>query len=283
MTIADALREAAARLEAVSDTARLDAELLMAEAAGASRSDLLLRRMDDAVPVGFEGLVERRLRHEPVAQILGRKEFYGHEFRVGREVLTPRADSETLIEAALEVVPWPERVLDLGTGSGALLLTVLAERPEAEGLGIDASDAALGIARANAGDLGLTTRAEMLHRDWNAADWSAGLGRFDLIIANPPYVEDSADLAPSVRDYEPVEALFAGSEGLDAYRVLIPQLSALLAPEGVALVEIGPTQAEAVTQIAEAEGFSSELRRDLANRPRALILRIRLGKGPRSG
>ncbi len=282
MTVAETLREAAARLDQVSDTAGLDAELLMAEALGATRSDLLLRRMSDLVPAEFEALVERRLKHEPVAQILGRKEFYGREFRVGRAVLTPRADSETIVQAALEVVT-PRRILDLGTGSGALLLTLLAECPRAQGIGTDASAAALEVASANAEALGLAQRAQMLERDWNQPGWSENLGRFDLIIANPPYVEESADLAPSVRDYEPGEALFAGPEGLDAYRALIPQLSALLAPEGVAVLEIGATQAEQVAQLAGDAGFSSELRRDLANRPRALILRIRLGNGPQSG
>jgi release factor glutamine methyltransferase len=218
-----------------------------------------------------------------VAQILGRKEFYGREFRVGRAVLTPRADSETIVEAALEVAPSPKRILDLGAGSGALLLTLLAERTEAEGIGIEASSAALEVAKVNTEELGLAGRAKMLGRDWNAPGWSDGLGHFDLVVANPPYVEDSADLAPSVRNYEPAEALYAGAEGLDVYRVLIPQLSALLAPEGAAVFEIGPTQAENVAQIADDAGFSSELRRDLANRPRALILRIRLGNGPQSG
>lgn len=283
MIVSEALREAAARLEAVSDTGRLDAELLMAEALGVTRSDLLLRRMGDETPEGFEGLVERRLQHEPVAQILGRKEFYGREFRVGRAVLTPRADSETIVQAALEVAAAPGRLLDLGTGSGALLLTLLAECPQAVGVGIDASAAALEVASANAEALGLAGRARMLCRDWDEPGWGDDLGRFDLVVANPPYVEESADLAPSVRDYEPAEALYAGPEGLDAYRTLIPQLSALLAPEGAAVFEIGPTQAENVAQIAAAAGFFSELRRDLANRPRALILRLRLGKEPESG
>ena len=283
MIVSEALREAAARLEAVSDTGRLDAELLMAEALGVTRSDLLLRRMGDETPEGFEGLVERRLQHEPVAQILGRKEFYGREFRVGRAVLIPRADSETIVQAALEVAAAPGRLLDLGTGSGALLLTLLAECPQAVGVGIDASAAALEVASANAEALGLAGRARMLCRDWDEPGWGDDLGRFDLVVANPPYVEESADLAPSVRDYEPAEALYAGPEGLDAYRTLIPQLSALLAPEGAAVFEIGPTQAENVAQIAAAAGFFSELRRDLANRPRALILRLRLGKEPESG
>lgn len=283
MTVAEALREAARRLGEVSDTARLDAELLMAEALGISRSDLLLRRMADETPDGFEPLVARRLRHEPVAQILGRKEFYGREFRVGRAVLTPRADSETIIEAALEAVAAPECILDLGTGSGALLLTLLAENPGAEGVGIDASAAALEVASANAKALDLAGRTRMLRRDWNEPGWQNDLGQFDLIVANPPYVEETAELAASVRDYEPAEALYAGPEGLDDYRVLIPQLPTLLASDGAVVLEIGPTQADAVAEIAANVGFSSELRRDLANRPRALILRLRLGKEPESG
>jgi release factor glutamine methyltransferase len=283
MTVAEALREAAARLGEVSDTARLDAELLMAEALGVSRSDLLLRRLGEEVPDTVAARVALRLKHEPVAQIHGRKEFYGREFRVGRAVLTPRADSETIVQAALESAPSLGRILDLGTGSGALLLTLLAERPQAEGIGIDASAAALEVASANAAALGLAGRARMLRRDWNEHGWRDDLGRFDLIVANPPYVEEAAELAPSVRDYEPAGALFAGPEGLDAYRALIPQLSALLAPEGVAVLEIGPTQAGAIARLAIAAGFSSELRHDLANRPRALILRLRLGKEPQSG
>jgi len=283
MTIAEALREAAVRLSEVSDTARLDAELLMAEALGVSRSDVLLRRMADPSPDSFAGLVDRRLQHEPVAQILGRKEFYGREFHVGRAVLTPRPDSETIVNAALEAVPMPRCVLDLGTGSGALLLTLLAERPQAEGIGIDASTPALEVASRNAETLGLEERSRLLRRDWNEAGWNDDLGDFDLIVSNPPYVEDSAGLAPSVHNYEPAEALYAGPEGLDAYRALIPQLSSLLVPKGAVVLEIGATQADAVMQLAATHGFTTTLRRDLANRPRALILRLRLGKELQSG
>ena len=275
-TVAEALREAAGRLEAVSDTARLDAELLMAEVLGVSRSELLLRHMGDPVPDLFDALVNRRLAHEPVAQILGRKEFYGRDFRVCRDVLTPRADSETTVAAALEVLPLDGRVLDCGTGSGALLLTLLAERPEASGIGIDRSPAALAVAQDNAERLGLADRAEMRLIDWRERRWQEGLGSFDLIIANPPYVESAADLDPSVRDYEPAIALYAGPEGLDDYRVLIPQLPSLLRPGGVAVLEIGARQADAVGGIAREAGFRSELRHDLGGRPRALILRLGL-------
>jgi release factor glutamine methyltransferase len=278
LTVAEALREAAQRIDPISDTARLDAELLMAHVLGVSRSDLLLRHMARPAPEAFAALISRRERHEPVAYILRRQEFYGREFIVGPAVLIPRADSETIIAAALEVCPSPSRVLDLGVGSGALLLTLLAESPQAEGVGIDRSSAALEVASANAARLGLGTRAHLLGGDWRQREWASGLSRFDLVLANPPYVEEGADLSPSVRDWEPAEALFAGPEGLDDYRVLIRQLPALLADRGVAIFEIGATQAEAVAAVAAESGFSSELRRDLAGRPRALILRLTLGK-----
>ncbi len=273
MTVAEALREAARRLEAVSDTARLDAELLMAEALGVSRSELLLRRAGDAEPDAFRTLVTRRLAHEPVAQILGRKEFYGREFRVGSAVLTPRADSETTLTAALDACPGARRILDCGAGSGALLLTLLAELPGATGIGVDRSEAALAVAADNAARLGVADRAEMRLADWRAPRWSESLGRFDCVIANPPYVETGAELSPSVRDYEPAGALYAGPEGLDDYRILVPQLPGLLAPGGVAVLEIGASQADSVARIAAAAGFTSELRRDLGGRSRALILR----------
>jgi release factor glutamine methyltransferase len=272
-TVAEALREAARRLETVSDTERLDAELLMAEALGVSRSELLLRHLDDPEPDVFAGLIARRLTHEPVAQILGRKEFYSREFRVCRDVLTPRADSETTVAAALEACPPDARILDCGTGSGALLLTLLAERPGASGIGIDRSEAALAVAADNAARLGLADRAEMRLADWHKPHWSDRLGRFDCVIANPPYVEAGADLDPSVRDFEPAGALFAGPDGLYDYRVLVPQLAGLLEPRGAAVLEIGASQASAVAEIAAETGFRSDLRSDLGGRARALVLR----------
>ncbi len=275
MSIAQALREAAAVLAATSDTARLDAELLMAEALGVSRTELLLHRTRDPVPPGFAALVIRRTAHEPVAYILGRQEFRGLDLIVNSDVLIPRGDSETLVEAALGVCPAPRRVLDCGTGSAALLLAVLAETTApagSEGVGIDRSLGALAVAAANAARTGLADRVRLLHRDWNVAGWADDLGWFDLILANPPYVETGALLDPAVRAHEPAGALFAGADGLDAYRVLIPQLPRLLAPGGVAAIEIGHTQADAVTALAEAAGFTATLHRDLAGRPRALIL-----------
>ena len=200
MNIADAIRAATDRLSQSSDTARLDAELLMAHALGTGRSEMLLRSMSDSVPASFDGLILRRLSREPVAYILGEAEFYGRSFIVNPGVLIPRSDSESVVDAALERAPNEGRVLDLGTGSGALLLTILAERPALNGIGIDASLAALPVAAANAARLGLAQRARMLRGDWREQDWADELGEFDLIIANPPYVETSAALDPDVRD-----------------------------------------------------------------------------------
>ena len=275
MTIAQALRQAAAAIEATSDTPRLDAELLMAEALGVSRSDLLLRHMGDAVPQGFTPLLERRLEHEPVAYILGHQEFYGLDLEVTPAVLIPRADSETLIEAARTAFGerMPQTILDLGTGSGALLLAALSLWPTAEGLGIDRSMEALLVARRNAGRHARPPiAARFIQRDWTKPAWRAQIGPFDLIFANPPYVEVGATLSPSVRDHEPAGALFAGPDGLDDYRILIPELPALLAAHGIALLEIGATQAEAVAATAAQAGFSAKLHRDLGGRPRALEL-----------
>ena len=273
MTVAEALRAAAERLAATSDTARLDAELLMEHALGASRSDLLLRHMRDGVPDGFAGLVERRAAREPVAHILGEQEFYGLTFRVTPATLIPRGDSETIVSAALECASDAQRVLDMGTGSGALLLAFLSECRGAEGMGIDASADALAVAEVNAERLGLRAHASFRHASWHGAGWAAGLGRFDLVLCNPPYVELDAALDPDVRRFEPASALFAGPEGLDDYRAIIPQLGRLLSPGGTAVLEIGASQDRAVAGLAEAAGFAVTLHRDLAGRPRALVLR----------
>ena len=272
MAIAESLRAAAAALSQASDTARLDAELLMAHALGVTRSELILRHMAEPVPAQFAALLARRLTHEPIAYILGSQPFFGLEFLVTPDVLIPRGDSEVLVEAALKARPDAAHVLDCGTGSGALLLAVLSQRPEAQGVGIDRSHAALEVAAANAARLGLAPRARMVHADWEQAGWTRDLGPFDLVLANPPYVEDCAELDASVRGHEPAGALFAGPEGLDAYRILIPQLPLLLAPRGVVLAEIGAGQADAVSAIAQAAGFAVRLHRDMAQRPRVLEL-----------
>jgi len=312
MTVAEALRAAAQGLADVSDTARLDAELLMSHALGTTRSELLLRHVGDPAPTAFDGLVERRQRHEPVAYIVGKQEFFGREFLVTPDVLIPRSDSETVIEAARAAFAdrAPQRILDLGVGSGALLLTAMCLWPEAEGMGVDRDPNALTVALRNAEHLGVNARpsreevdafleksgiapgqgsfgymgrARFNCGDWHKSGWRKYLDQFDLILANPPYVETGAELSPSVRDYEPAGALFAGDDGLDDYRVLIPQLPALLATNGIAVVEIGAAQADAVTAIAELTGFSAELHKDLAARPRALVLRLGLGKSQSAG
>ena len=264
MTIAQALREATAMLAATSPTARLDAEVLMAHALGVDRSDLLLRHQRDPVPGGFAALVARRGAHEPVAYITGRQEFFSLPLRVSPAVLIPRGDSEVLVEAALAARPGARRVLDCGTGSGALLLAALAHLPGASGIGIDRSARALAIAAGNAVTLGLGGRSAFVQRDWTRPDWATGLGRFDLVLANPPYVGTGAVLAPSVADHEPAGALFAGADGMDDYRRLVPHLSALLAPGGVACVEIGHDQADRVCALAGDAGFTVRVHADLA-------------------
>ncbi|WP_296679140.1 peptide chain release factor N(5)-glutamine methyltransferase [Novosphingobium sp.] len=281
-TVAQAIRAATEQLGAGTDSARLDAELLMAHALGISRSQMFLQRMGDAVPDSFAGYITRRAAHEPVAYIRGHQEFYGLDFKVTPAVLIPRADSETLVEAALAARSDAAHVLDCGTGSGALLLAVLDGLPAARGLGIDRSAAALDVARINSDRLGLSPRTDLRLADWTTPGWADDLGRFDLVLANPPYVEIHADLAPDVRDHEPACALFAGADGLDDYRLLVPVLPDLLTPQGVALVEIGATQADAVCAIGATVGLESRVHRDLGDRNRVIAFTILLGKPPAS-
>jgi release factor glutamine methyltransferase len=271
VTVSEALAAAVARLAAVSGTPRLDAELLMAQALGTSREALLLSLPDETAPTSFEALVLRRLAHEPIAYITGTRGFWTVDLAVGPGVLIPRPDSETLIEAALAFFgkAGPKTVLDLGTGSGALLLAALDQWPDAAGHGRDASPEALAIARANAERLGLACRAS-----FSLGDWGEGLaGPFDLILCNPPYVETGADLPRDVRDWEPASALFAGADGLDDYRRLAPAIARLLAPDGLACVEIGAAQASAAGPLFAAQGFSVAVRKDLAGHDRCLVLR----------
>lgn len=270
-TVAQAIRDATLRLADTSDTARLDAEVLMAHALGIDRSRLLLHHMRDDAPAGFAMLVERRAGDEPVAYITGTQEFFGLSLAVTPAVLIPRSDSEVLVETALAARPGARRVLDCGTGSGALLLAVLANLPLAHGVGIDRSPGALAVAQRNAEALGVGPRTRMIAADWHEPGWTDALGGpFDLILANPPYVEDAAPLDACVHRFEPHEALFSGADGLDDYRVLVPQLPRLMAPGGLALVEIGHTQAVAVAAIGDAAGLSSQLYRDLAGRARII-------------
>ncbi|GGD71500.1 peptide chain release factor N(5)-glutamine methyltransferase [Croceicoccus mobilis] len=276
-TVAAALRDAAQRLMPVTDAARLEAEWLMAHALDCSRSDLLLRHMQAEAPAAFAALVERRACGEPLAHITGETEFYGLSLKVTPDVLIPRSDTEILIDVAQDMLAShaPARVLDCGLGSGALLLAALSVWPDAEGAGIERSGAALAVARANAGLTGLAARADMRAGDWTQAGWSDGLGRFDLVLSNPPYVETGdPDLAADVAASDPHAALFAGLDGLDDYRVLIPALPDLLQPKGIAVFEIGSRQADAVIAIAREAGLWAEARDDLAGRPRVVVMGI---------
>ena len=267
------LRWGATRVSGISgETARLDAELLLAHALGVERLAMLARPGPVAAgaAAAFRALVERRRRGEPVAYLVGEREFWSLKLRVTPDVLIPRPDSETLIEAAIDHFAGgaPELVLDLGTGSGALLLAALSVWPQALGVGVDLSPAALAVAKANALSLGFSARAHFL-----ASDWAAGVaGRFDLLLSNPPYVEAGAALAVEVRDHEPHLALFAGEDGLSAYRRLIPALPGLLRPGGVAIIEAGAGQAGRIEALAAGAGLDCRFRADLAGLARAACL-----------
>lgn len=243
----------------------------MAHALAIERDSLLLSRQDQIVPEMFWGLVERRITGEPVAYIIGRRAFWNIELEVGPGVLIPRPDSETLIVAAVEHfagIRGPKRILDLGTGPGTLLLAALDQWPESTGMGVDISEVALAYARRNAGRLGLADRAL-----FRRGDWAEGISeQFDLVLANPPYIAEGEKLGPGVAEHEPAEALFAGQQGLDVYRRLAPQVERLIRPGGLAAIEIGRDQAESVRKLFEAQGLAARLGRDLAGRPRALLI-----------
>jgi release factor glutamine methyltransferase len=221
----------------------------------------------------FEALLARRAAREPLSHILGYREFYGRNFKVTRAVLDPRPDSETLIEAVLKSTTHhpPLTLLDIGTGSGCLLLTLLAELPHATGVGVDISPDALAIAKENAAHLGLTDRVQWVQADMKTL---ALQGRFDLIISNPPYIETAeiATLAPEVAQFEPKIALDGGKDGLDCYRKLANEVARLLAPQGSVALEIGHKQAGDVTRLLEASGFFCEaIIQDLGGHDRVII------------
>ncbi len=267
--VPDALRVATVQLAVASDTARLDAELLMAHALGLARNDMLLRQRDLTAPADFAALLARRLSGEPIAHITGARDFWTITLAVTPDTLIPRPDSETLIEAAVDhfAACAPATILDLGTGSGALLLAALAQWPDAQGLGIDASAPALAVAQDNAARLGMTDRAV-----FRLGDWALGVdGPFDLLLINPPYIVADLPLSGDVLR-EPASALFAGADGLDDYRRIAPDLPRLIAPGGMAAIEIGYDQAASVTALLRAKGLAVALRRDLAGHDRCLIV-----------
>ena len=253
MILREALAQAIQRLDAagIADAPR-DARLLLAHALGIApdRLTLVLRDPAGAEQAAFGEAIARRAAREPVSHITGRRLFWGRAFHVTADVLDPRPETETLIAEALGA-PFT-RLLDLGTGSGAILLTLLAERPAARGLGCDLSPAALAVAEGNAATLGLSGRAEFRQGDW----FGPVEGRFDLIVSNPPYIAEAemAGLAPEVLR-EPRMALTPGGDGLDAYRAIARGAGAHLTPGGRLMVEIGPTQGAAVAGLMAAAGL----------------------------
>jgi release factor glutamine methyltransferase len=266
-----ALGEAARKLSDSSDTARLDAELLLAEALGIDRDRLLLSPPDRDVPKRFWAMVDRRHAGEPLSYITGRRAFWDVELHVGPGVLIPRPDSEVLITSAIEHFEGsegPRRILDLGTGPGTLLLAALDIWPNATGLGIDTSRRAMSYAAANARRLGLEPRAR-----FRLGDWAEGIDeRFDLVLCNPPYVAEGAEMGAGVAEHEPHEALFAGPDGLDCIRKLAPEFPRLIAPAGLGAVEIGHDQGSAAAALLARDGMRAALAKDLAARDRAVLL-----------
>ncbi len=255
MTGAKALEAATRRLAAAGvEGAARDARWLLAHVLGVDPGMVALRAEADLDPdaaAAFEAAIAAREARRPVSQITGRREFWGREFRVTRDVLDPRADTETLISGALSEPC--NAILDLGTGSGAILVTLLAERPDASGTGTDISEAALGVARANAESHGVGARAQFIRSNW----FADVAGHFDLIVSNPPYIAaaEMEGLAPEVRLWEPAQALTDGADGLTAYRAILAAAPARLVPKGRLIVEIGATQGAAVSALFQAAGL----------------------------
>jgi release factor glutamine methyltransferase len=272
-TIAEAIHDGARRLRDVADNPRLEARLLLAHALGLTRADLIRDPHRHIEAGAFDELLARRLGHEPLAHILGRREFWSLEFQVSPATLIPRPDSETLIEAALAhyaAAPPPRQILDLGTGTGCLLLALLHEFPAAFGIGVDIAPEAARLARRNANQIGLADRAAFVGGDWT----NALNGRFDLVISNPPYIPaaDIPGLMPEVALHEPRRALDGGADGCDAYRTILHDLAHRLLPGGAAILELGAGQAAAVSALAQQAGFAASLHLDLAGIQRAIVL-----------
>jgi release factor glutamine methyltransferase len=279
-TIETARRALTARFRSAAiDSPEIDARMLVGAALGLDLTGLMAAAGRLVAPdesTCIEHFARRRLGGEPVARIVGLKEFWGLPLQLSAATLVPRPDTETVVELALEMmpaIPDPDRrlrIADIGTGSGAILLALLSEWPDAWGIGTDISVAALQIARGNAGHLGLADRAAFV-----ACDYAAALrGRFDLIVSNPPYIRSAeiAGLATEVRDHDPLQALDGGTDGLDAYRALLPQAAGLLAPGGALVVEVGRGQSGDIEALMTAAGFTQErsAKADLAGIHRAV-------------
>lgn len=280
LTVGQILQHSAGRLAAAGiETSRLDARLLLAEVMGMEPQRLSMRAHLEPSPAEierFDALLGRRLNREPMSHVLGRRGFWTLELAVSADTLTPRPDTETVVEAVLSILPdrgRPRRILDLGTGTGCILLALLSELGYSTGLGIDRSEAALAVAGRNAGTLGLSGRAS-----FRIGDWGGGLdGTFDVIVSNPPYIPDGDidALAPEVSRFEPRLALAGGADGLDCYRALAPDLARLLAPDGVAALEVGAGQAAEVAGLMAAAGLCPrEIRRDLGGIERCIVVSL---------
>jgi release factor glutamine methyltransferase len=276
-TVQAALDDVAARLKTAGiDRPQAEARILLEAAIGIDRAAIIARperSLLDSQRHDLEAMTARRCAREPISRILGRKEFWSLSFAVTPATLDPRPDSETLVAAVLERIadPGAERdILDLGTGTGCLLLALLSELPRAHGTGVDIDSRAVEVAAANAEQLGLSKRARFVVGNW-ARDISA---RFDVVVSNPPYVESKAieGLAPEVSNHDPRRALDGGLDGLDAYRALVPDATRLLKSGGLLALEVGAGQAEAVRKIALEAGFSAMgAARDLAGIERCLL------------
>ena len=283
MRAQDALRLAVPRLQeaGIEDGAR-DARVLLAHALGIGHDRLTLKLQDEMTSPQealYDEALTARMARQPVAQIIGRRLFWGLSFRVTRDTLDPRPETETLVAEALKE-PFL-KVLDLGTGTGCILLSCLKDMPMARGLGTDISDAALQVAIGNTRDLGLEARTRFRKSDW----FGQVTGAFDLIVSNPPYIaaEEMPALAPEVRDWEPHLALTPGGDGLDAYRTIARGAGARLLPGGRLLVEIGPTQGQAVAALFGAEGFAAiRILPDMDGRDR-VVAAVKPGAADRCG
>ena len=275
-TLVKAWTAARERLKSAGiDSPAIDARLMLEAAAGVSRVDIVsdpYRELSAEQAATFEDYLTRRGAREPVSHILGRKGFWKIMLGVTRDVLTPRPDTEVIVDSVLAAFDETRHfnILDLGVGSGAILLAILAERPNGKGLGVDISTEALAVARENAANLGLEKQVALLR-----GDWTQGLGdqTFDVVVANPPYIpsDDIETLDPEVRDHEPRLALDGGEDGLDAYRILAPEILRVLKPDGVFAVEIGWDQSRAVEALFVAAGAEDvRTRKDLADRDRVV-------------
>ncbi len=277
MTLLQAWQHAKGRLETAGLTGPvIDARLMVEAAADATRADIVTtphRPLTEDQEATLADYLSRRERREPISHILGRKGFWKIMLSVTPDVLTPRPDTEVIVDYVLKQFPeqMPFNILDLGVGSGAILLSILAERPAAKGLGVDVSEEALAVARENAANLGLASQAALLR-----GDWTQGLAEasFDVVVSNPPYIatEVIETLEPEVKDHEPRLALDGGADGLDAYRILAPEILRVLKPGGAFAVEIGYDQKDAAEALFKAAGaFNVQTLKDLSTHDRVVV------------